>query len=98
MKTPAWEITTCSALETLALGRRVGALARPGLVLALYGDLGAGKTVFVQGLARGLGVPEKCPVTSPTFTLINEYPGRLRLFHIDLYRISDLVELDDIGF
>ncbi|AKJ64320.1 tRNA (adenosine(37)-N6)-threonylcarbamoyltransferase complex ATPase subunit type 1 TsaE [Kiritimatiella glycovorans] len=76
-----------------------GELARElsdGAVLALHGDLGAGKTCFVQGLARACGVDQ--PVTSPTFTLINEYRGRRRVYHIDLYRIADPEELRDLGW
>ncbi len=83
------QLTTACAAETRELGRRCGRLLQAPAVLALIGDLGSGKTVFVQGLARGLDLPEAWVVTSPTFTLINEYPGRLRLFHIDLYRIAD---------
>jgi len=66
-------------------------------VIALKGELGSGKTAFVQGMGRGLNVPENCYITSPTFTLINEYPGRLNLFHIDLYRLADTLEVEDIG-
>ena len=77
------------------------ALARhlaPGDTIGLVGDLGAGKTCFVQGLARGLAVPDSVRVTSPTFTLINEHRGgRLPLFHVDLYRIDRAAELDHIG-
>jgi tRNA threonylcarbamoyladenosine biosynthesis protein TsaE len=77
------------------------ALARhlaPGDAIGLVGDLGAGKTCFVQGLARGLGVPDSVRVTSPTFTLINEHRGgRLPLYHVDLYRIDRPSELDHIG-
>lgn len=65
--------------------------------IALRGDLGAGKTVFIQGLAEGLDVPESFAVTSPSYTLINEYPGRLTLYHADLYRIEDPEETEDIG-
>ena len=74
--------------ETRRLGELLGALAGAGLVLALTGTLGAGKTCFTQGLARGLDVPESVPVVSPTYTLANEYPGRLPLFHLDLYRLD----------
>lgn len=82
--------------ETLDLGRRMAALLRRGDVLALAGDLGAGKTHFTKGLAEGLGV--EGDVTSPTFTLIHEYPGgRLPLFHIDLYRLEDADEALGIG-
>lgn len=65
------------------------------MIIALTGDLGAGKTVFVQGLARGLSVPEDYYITSPTYTLINEYPGRVRLAHADLYRINANADLDN---
>ena len=67
------------------------------MVLGLSGDLGSGKTAFVQGLAVGLEVPDEYYITSPTFTLINEYPGRLPLFHIDLYRLDGICDLEDIG-
>jgi tRNA threonylcarbamoyladenosine biosynthesis protein TsaE len=67
-------------------------------VLALCGELGAGKTCLTQGIARGLGVPEAYRVTSPTFTIINEYPGRFRLYHLDLYRLTGVQDLDGIGF
>lgn len=82
-------LTTACAAETRELGRRCGRLLQTPAVLTLLGELGSGKTVFVQGLARGLDLPEEWVVASPTFTLINEYPGRLRLFHIDLYRLAD---------
>ncbi|MDD2316219.1 MAG: tRNA (adenosine(37)-N6)-threonylcarbamoyltransferase complex ATPase subunit type 1 TsaE [Desulfobacterales bacterium] len=81
--------------ETRHLAETIGKHIKSGMVLALIGDLGSGKTAFVQGLARGLQVPEDYYVTSPTFTLINEYPGRLRLFHVDLYRIEDAFEFED---
>lgn len=89
-------IISHSAEETFALGREFAARARRGDVLALAGDLGAGKTHFVKGLAAGLGIA--APVTSPTFTLIHEYPsGRLPLFHIDCYRLETADELLGIG-
>jgi tRNA threonylcarbamoyladenosine biosynthesis protein TsaE len=76
-----------SPAETEALGERLGRVAQRGLVLALDGELGAGKTQFVRGLARGLGIASR--VHSPTFTLVNEYGGgRLKLFHLDLYRLE----------
>jgi tRNA threonylcarbamoyladenosine biosynthesis protein TsaE len=87
---------TASPEETLALGERLAAHLRPGDVLALYGDLGAGKTHLVKGIARGLGAdPED--VSSPTFTLVNEYATRPPLYHLDAYRIARLGELEEIG-
>jgi len=82
---------------TRRLARQLGLLAMPGLVIALNGDLGSGKTAFVQGLAQGLAVPPDCYVTSPSFTLINEYPGRLPLCHADLYRLGEGADLEAIG-
>lgn len=93
-----FRITTRSVEATRTLGRRMGTSIHSGCLMALNGDLGSGKTTFVQGLAKGLDVPDTYVVTSPTFTLINEYPGRLPLFHVDLYRISDVEELENIGF
>ena len=85
-----------SPAETEALGERWGRTAQSGLVLALSGDLGAGKTQFVKGLARGLGVTGR--VHSPTFTLVNEYAGgRLRLFHLDLYRLETPAQIQSAG-
>lgn len=86
-----------SPADTQSLGRRIGAALSTGMLLTLTGDLGSGKTAFVQGLARGLNVPDEYYITSPTYTIINEYPGRLPLFHIDLYRMSGGESLDDIG-
>ncbi len=84
--------------QTADAGAALGAVARSGTVIGLVGDLGAGKTLFVQGLARGIGVPAQTRVVSPTFTLINVYEGgRLPLHHADLYRLEREVELDDIG-
>ena len=83
--------------DTEALGERVAAaLPEGGAVIALYGELGAGKTAFVRGLARGLGVEGS--VVSPTFTIVNEYPGRRELFHFDMYRLGGADELFDIGW
>ena len=82
--------------ETEALGARLAGLLSPGAVVALYGDLGAGKTAFTRGIARGLGIAGR--VTSPTFTIVNEYEGDLPLFHFDLYRLGSAEELFDIGW
>jgi tRNA threonylcarbamoyladenosine biosynthesis protein TsaE len=84
--------------ETYSFGKRLGEKLQRGDVIALSGELGAGKTCLVQGIAKGLGVPEEYWITSPTFTLINEYPGRLILYHIDMYRLSGIQDLYDIGF
>ena len=92
-----FRITTHSAAETQKLGHTLGAGIHQAIIIALTGNLGSGKTAFVQGLARGLGVSEKYYITSPTFTLINEFPGRHRLFHVDLYRIEHAPEWAEIG-
>lgn len=89
------QYVTRSEEETRALGERVGQLLRKGDVVLLSGALGAGKTCFTQGIARGLGV--SIPVNSPSFVIMNEYQGRERLFHVDLYRIEDVEELDELG-
>lgn len=91
------EHVTNSPSETEALGESLAGQLEPGTVIAFTGDLGAGKTAFVRGLARGLGVRER--VTSPTFTIVNEYEGgRLPLFHFDMYRLGSADELFDIGW
>ncbi len=79
----------------MELGRVVGELVRPGNLIALVGDLGVGKTTMVRGLAQGLGIDDL--VTSPTFTLIKEYSGRLKLYHIDVYRLEDPEEILHLG-
>jgi len=90
-------ITTRTPDETQKLGKTIGKWIEQPLVIGLTGDLGSGKTAFVQGLAEGLEVPDEYYITSPSFTLINEYPGRLSLFHIDLYRLDGISDLEDIG-
>ena len=88
---------TNSEEETEALGARLAAVLTPGTVVAFTGDLGAGKTAFTRGLARGLGVTDR--VTSPTFTIVHGYEGgRLPLFHFDMYRLASSEELFDIGW
>lgn len=89
------EILTSSEEETSAAGERLAASLQPGDVVLLYGDLGAGKTAFVRGLARGLGAPPE-DVSSPTFTIVQEYHGRATLYHVDLYRLEP-AEVDDLG-
>jgi len=88
-------LCTQSAEATKALGAVVAELARPGDLLLLVGDMGAGKTAFAQGFAAGLGVTEA--VTSPTFTLVREYEGRLLLHHLDVYRLDRLAEVVDLA-
>lgn len=90
IETRGWE-------ETFALGVKIGANARPGQVYTLNGDLGVGKTVFTQGVAKGLGIDE--PVNSPTFTIVQIYEeGRMPFYHFDVYRIGDVSEMDEIGY
>ena len=90
-------IETCSPGETFEFGRKIGQEAKPGDVYTLIGDLGAGKALFTQGVAAGLGITE--PVNSPTFTILQVYEeGRLPLYHFDVYRIGDESEMDEIGF
>ena len=89
-------IETHSVSETEALGERLAKCLSSGSVVALYGDLGAGKTALVRGMARGLEIEES--VSSPTFTIVNEYPGHPALFHFDLYRLKNAEELYAIGW
>ena len=90
-------IETRSAKETYDLGKTIGSHAKAGEVSTLVGDLGVGKTVFTQGLAKGLGIEE--PISSPTFTIVQVYDdGRLPFYHFDVYRIGDIEEMDEIGF
>lgn len=92
-----WSLSTVSEDETRRLGRCLGEFIEKPLVILLSGDLGAGKTCFSQGLARGLGVPEEVPISSPSYTLMNPYQGRLELYHFDLYRLSDPDDLLELG-
>ena len=90
-------IDSFCAKDTYELGEKIGQMAKPGMVISLTGDLGVGKTVFTQGLAKGLGIEE--PVNSPTFTILQVYEkGRLPLYHFDVYRIGDIEEMDEIGY
>ncbi len=88
-----WNVVTESPEETMTLAEKLGNIAQPGDVLTLEGDLGAGKTSFTKGFAKGLGV--KRVVNSPTFTIIKEYKGRIPLYHMDVYRMED--EMEDLG-
>ncbi len=97
MKGNTMEFITNSPAETEAVGEKLGKALLPGTVIAYRGDLGAGKTAFTRGLARGLGCTE--PVTSPTYTIVNEYlTGRIPLFHFDMYRLRCADDLFDIGW
>jgi len=92
-------VTTSSAAETLQFGEELAAAFKDELyVITLQGDLGAGKTLLTKGIAKGLGVSDWYYLNSPTFTLINEYRGRLPLYHFDLYRLGDADELFELGF
>ena len=91
------ELLSHSPEDTEDIGARLAEQLEPGAVVAFTGDLGAGKTAFTRGLARGLGIPDR--ITSPTFTIVNEYEGgRLPLFHFDMYRLGSADELFDIGW
>ena len=100
MAAPAAEsLTTTSPAATRRHAARLGALVQGGDIIALLGPLGAGKTCFAQGFARGLGVPPQAPILSPSFNLVLEHGGgRLPLYHLDLYRLVEAAELDEIGF
>ena len=90
-------IETPNAEETFKLGVKIGEQARPGEIYTLNGDLGVGKTVFTQGVARGLGIEE--PVNSPTFTIVQVYEeGKMPFYHFDVYRIGDIEEMEEIGY
>ena len=90
------EIISNSERDTELAGERFGAEVPDGAVVAMYGELGSGKTAFVRGMARGMGID--CRVSSPTFTIVNEYEGDIPLFHFDLYRLGSSDELFDIGW
>lgn len=91
------EFESFSAEDTFTLGYKLGSEAKPGQVYTLIGDLGVGKTVFTQGVAKGLGITE--PVNSPTFTIVQIYEeGRLPFYHFDVYRIGDVEEMEEIGY
>jgi tRNA threonylcarbamoyladenosine biosynthesis protein TsaE len=87
-----------SAAQTVVLGERLGALMEEGDFIALTGELGSGKTQFARGVAAGIGVDPAVPVTSPTYTLMNIYHGRLPLYHFDIYRLAGAQDVADLGF
>lgn len=90
------EITSRSVEDTKNLGFKLAKLLKPGDIICFEGDLGAGKTAFTQGIAHGLGIDDY--VTSPTFNIIQEYQGRIPLYHMDVYRINDVEEMEDLGY
>jgi len=92
------KIQSKSSEDTFRIGAIIGAGADKGDIVALIGDLGTGKTRLTQGIAAGLEVPAAYPITSPTFTLINEYPGRFVLYHFDIYRLEGSKDLEDMGY
>ena len=90
------EYASNSCADTQKIAREFSKRLKAGDTVCMYGDMGVGKTAFVQGLAAGLGINE--PITSPTFTIVNEYHGRLTLYHFDVYRIADCDEMYEIGY
>jgi len=94
----SWTLESTSPERTRELGEALGRLLGSSSVVLLHGELGAGKTCFTQGLARGLEVAEDEPVTSPSYTLMNPYAGRVPLYHFDLYRLLSVEDLVDLGF
>jgi tRNA threonylcarbamoyladenosine biosynthesis protein TsaE len=90
-------VTLSSLQHTMALGRIIGAQVRPGQIILLTGGLGAGKTTITQAIGRGLEVDEKYYITSPTFSILHEYPGRIPLYHMDFYRIIDEADIAELG-
>lgn len=94
---PAIEILSRSTEETISRGRELAANLRPPLLILLTGELGAGKTTLAKGIVSGLGVASEEDITSPTFTLIHTFTGRVKVFHVDLYRVSDVHDFDTLG-
>jgi tRNA threonylcarbamoyladenosine biosynthesis protein TsaE len=91
------EMETHSSEETIARGREIGAELKPPMLVLLSGDLGAGKTTLTKGIAAGAGAAREDDVTSPTFTLVHKYEGTTRVYHVDLYRVGDLHDLETLG-
>jgi tRNA threonylcarbamoyladenosine biosynthesis protein TsaE len=96
--TGSLNIISSSVEDTFSIGRIIGENLSGGDILALIGELGAGKTTITQGIARGLGVSDRYQITSPTFTLINEYEGNYKLYHFDLYRLQDSRDMQDVCY
>jgi tRNA threonylcarbamoyladenosine biosynthesis protein TsaE len=98
MTAASFTIELHALADTERLGQLLGEIAEAGDVIILSGSLGAGKTTMTQSIGAGLGVPPNCYITSPTFSLLHEYQGRLALYHMDLYRLSSEEEIEDLGF
>jgi tRNA threonylcarbamoyladenosine biosynthesis protein TsaE len=96
MATGSWTVISTSARMTMSLGRKLARLVQGGEIIGLIGELGTGKTCFVRGFCAGIDVNKEAWVRSPTFTLINEYQGRLPVYHIDLYRVGTLEEIESL--
>ena len=93
------DVTTNSANETIKFGQKIGSQLKGGEVIAFYGPLGSGKTHLIKGIVAGLGAEDAAnEVTSPTFVLVNEYSGRLEVYHIDAYRLDSIAQFEQIGF
>jgi len=92
------EITSKSPDNTIELGRKLGSQLKGGEVIAVCGALGSGKTHLIKGIAAGAGAKDRKEVTSPTFVIVNEYPGRLDIYHIDAYRLDSVAEFEMLGF
>jgi len=90
-------VQTRSSAETIRIGKSIGKLLLPGDIVALVGELGSGKTQFIKGMATGVGVGKPTYISSPSFTLINEYPGRIPFYHIDLFRLKWEKEAEELG-
>ncbi len=93
-----YQLTVKDPVNTELLGKTLGRFMAPGQVITLNGELGAGKTTFVKGIASGLGVPKEVVVCSPSYTLVNEYEGRIPLFHFDLYRLEGAKDIHELGY
>jgi len=94
----ALEITSKSPDQTIELGRRLGSQLKGGEVIAVCGTLGSGKTLLIKGIAAGAGAKDQKEITSPTFVIVNEYTGRLDIYHIDAYRLDSFAEFEMLGF
>jgi len=95
---PSVNLVLDNLAKTVHFGRHLGTMAMPGDIFTLSGDLGSGKTTLTQAIGQGIAVPDHCYITSPTFSLLHEYPGRIPLYHMDLYRLASAEEVIELGF